>query len=47
MEEMSDIILNGKQPIVPVDGEEAVRDLKIMDAIYLAAKSGERVGLRV
>jgi predicted dehydrogenase len=46
MEEMSDIILNGKQPIIPVDGEEAVRDLKIMDAIYLAAKSGERVGLR-
>jgi predicted dehydrogenase len=46
MEEMSDILLHGKQPIVPVDGEEAVRDLKIMDAIYLAARTGERVGLR-
>jgi len=46
MDEMSDIIFQGKQPIVPVDGEEAVRDLKIMDAIYMAAKSGERVGLR-
>jgi len=46
MEEMSDILLHDKQPIVPVDGEEAVRDLKIMDAIYLAARTGERVGLR-
>lgn len=46
MDEMSDILLQGKQPIVPVDGEEAVRDLKIMDAIYLAARTGERVGLR-
>jgi predicted dehydrogenase len=46
MDEMSDIILGGKQPIVPVDGEEGVKDLRIMDAIYMAAKSGERVGLR-
>jgi predicted dehydrogenase len=46
MEEMSDIILKNKQPIVPVDGDEAVRDLKIIDAIYLAARTGERVGLR-
>jgi len=46
MEEMSDIILRNKQPIVPVDGDEAVRDLKIIDAIYLAARTGERVGLR-
>ena len=46
MEEMSDIILRNTQPIVPVDGDEAVRDLKIIDAIYLAARTGERVGLR-
>jgi predicted dehydrogenase len=46
MDEISDIILGGKQPIVPVDGEEGVKDLRIMDAIYMAAKSGERVGLR-
>jgi len=46
MEEMADIILNGKQPIVPVDGEEGVRDLKIIDAIYLAAKTGKKVDLK-
>src|SRR6187397_2752114 len=40
MEEMSDIILQGKQPIVPVDGEEALKDLKIIDAIYEAIKKG-------
>ena len=46
MDEMSDIILQGKTPVVPVDGEEGLKDLKIIDAIYLAAKTGERVGLR-
>lgn len=46
MEEMSEIILNGKQPVVPVDGEEGLRDLKIMDAIYLAAKTGKKIELR-
>lgn len=45
MEEMSDIILGGKQPIVPVDGEEALKDLKIMDAIYQAVKTGKKVEL--
>jgi predicted dehydrogenase len=45
MEEMSDIILRGKQPIVPVDGEEGLRDLKIMDAIYEAAKTGMKIML--
>ena len=42
MEEMAGIILQGKQPIVPVDGEEALKDLKIIDAIYEAAKTGKR-----
>ena len=46
MDEMAAIILDGKQPIVPVDGEEGVRDLKIIDAIYHAAKSGRRVDLK-
>ena len=45
MDEMAAIILDGKQPIVPVNGEEGVKDLKIMDAIYLAAKSGKRISL--
>lgn len=45
MEEMSGIILQDKQPIIPVDGEEALKDLKIIDAIYLAVKSGKKVDL--
>jgi predicted dehydrogenase len=47
MDEMSDIILQGKQPIVPVDGEEALKDLKIIDAIYEAIKKGKRVDLKL
>lgn len=47
MDEMSDIILQGKQPIVPVDGEEGLKDLKIIDAIYEAVKSGKKVNLKL
>jgi predicted dehydrogenase len=47
MEEMSDIIFNGKQPVVPVDGYEALKDLKIIDAIYLAVKTGKKVDLNL
>jgi predicted dehydrogenase len=47
MDAMGDIILDGKQAVVPVDGEEAVRDLKIMDAIYEAVRSGKRIDLKV
>jgi predicted dehydrogenase len=46
MDEMSGIILEGKQPVVPADGEEAVKDLKIIDAIYLAVKTGQKVDLK-
>lgn len=46
MDEMAAIILDGKQPVVPVDGEEGVRDLAIIDAIYKAAATGKRVELR-
>lgn len=45
MDEMAGIILEGKQPVVPVDGEEAVKDLKIIDAIYQAVKTGQKVML--
>ena len=45
MDEMAEIILNGKQPVVPVNGEEGVKDLKIIDSIYLAAKTGSKVDL--
>lgn len=45
MDEMAGIILQGKQPVLPVDGEEGLRDLKIIDAIYAAVKSGEKIKL--
>ncbi|WP_276481090.1 Gfo/Idh/MocA family protein [Paraflavitalea pollutisoli] len=46
MEEMAGIILEGKQPEIPVDGEEGLRDLKIIDAIYEACKTGKRIDLK-
>jgi predicted dehydrogenase len=46
MDEMAAIIFDGKTPVVPVDGEEALKDLKIIDAIYLAAKTGQKVDLK-
>lgn len=42
MDEMAAIILQGKKPVVPVDGEEGLKDLKIIDAIYRAVKSGKK-----
>lgn len=45
MDEMAQIIFDGKQPIIPVDGEEAVRDLKIIDAVYEAVKLAKKVPL--
>ena len=47
MDEMANIILAGKQPIVPVNGEEALKDLKIIDAIYLAVKTGKKIDLKL
>lgn len=46
MDEMADIILQGKKPVVPVDGEEGVKDLKIIDAIYKAADTGAKILLK-
>lgn len=40
MDEMAAILLDGKQPVVPVDGEEGVKDMKVVDALYKAVKSG-------
>lgn len=42
MDAMAGIILEGASPVVPVDGTEAVRDLKIIDAIYQACQTGRR-----
>ena len=47
MDEMAGIILEGKQAPVPVDGEEGLKDLKIIDAIYAAIKKGKRVDLKL
>lgn len=45
MDEMAAIILDGKKPLVPVDGEEGLKDMVIVDAIYKAAKTGEKISL--
>src|SRR5690348_371110 len=45
MDEMADILLAGKQPLVAVNGEEALKDLQIIDAIYQAVKTGKKVNL--
>ena len=43
MDEMAAIILDGKKPLIPVDGVEGWKDMVILDAIYRAVKSGEKV----
>ncbi|WP_460693103.1 Gfo/Idh/MocA family protein [Mucilaginibacter puniceus] len=47
MDEMAGIFLEGKTAVVPVDGEEAVKDAKIIDAVYAAVKSGQKVSLKL
>jgi len=46
MDQMAGIILDNNKPIVPVDGEEGLKDLKIIDAIYQAVKTGRKVVLK-
>ena len=45
MDEMAAIILDNKKPVVPVDGEEGLKDLVIIDAIYQAAREGKKIAL--
>ena len=45
MDEMAAIIFDNKKPVVPVDGEEALKDLTIIEAIYKAAKTGNKIML--
>jgi predicted dehydrogenase len=47
MDEMAGILLEGKVPVVPVDGEEGLKDMKIIDAIYKAVLTGKRVDLNL
>lgn len=46
MDEMGALILEGKKPVLPVDGEEGLRDLRIIDAIYEAVRTGKKVNLK-
>ena len=46
MDGMAELILEGKQPVVPVDGEEGLKDMKIIDAIFEAVKTGKKVVLK-
>jgi predicted dehydrogenase len=43
MDAFAGILLEGQQPPVPVDGAEAVKDLKIIDAIYQSARTGQKI----
>lgn len=45
MDEMAGIILENKKPLVPLDGEEGLKDLKIIDAIYRAVKESRKIDL--
>jgi predicted dehydrogenase len=47
MDEMAAIILDGKKPILPVDGEEALKDLKVIEGIYKSAQTGRTVNLQL
>jgi predicted dehydrogenase len=47
MDEFAGIIFDDKKPVVPVDGEEGVKDMKIIDAIFLAAKTGKKVDIKL
>jgi predicted dehydrogenase len=44
---MASIIFENKKPVIPVDGEEGLKDMKIIDAIYRAIKSGKREELNL
>lgn len=47
MDEMAAIILDGKEPILSVDGMVGLQDLQIIDAIYTACASGQRQELKL
>lgn len=47
MDEMATIIFEDKKPVVAVNGEEGLKDLKIIDAIYEAVNTGKKIKLTV
>lgn len=46
LDEMAAMIFEGKQPVVPVDGEEGLKDMVIIDAIFKAARTGKKVMIK-
>ena len=47
MDEMAGILLEGQKPVVPIDGEEGLKDMKIIDAILLAVKTRKKVKMKL
>ena len=47
MDEMAAIIMDDKKPMVPVDGAEGLKDMKIIDAIYASIRLGKKINLRL
>ena len=45
MDAMAGMILQNEKTVVPLDGEEGLKDLRIIDAIYQAVKEGSKVDL--
>lgn len=45
MDAMAEIILDNAKPEIPVDGEEGLKDMKIIEAIYEAARTGNKISL--
>lgn len=44
MDEMAAMIFDGKQPVVPMDGEEGLKDMIIIEAIFKSvAKGGKKI----
>ncbi|MHA8052724.1 Gfo/Idh/MocA family protein [Aquirufa sp. OSTEICH-129A] len=46
MDEFAGIIHDGRVPKIPVDGEEGLKDMKIIEAIFEAVKTGKKVSIK-
>jgi predicted dehydrogenase len=46
MDEMAAMILDDRKTEIPLDGEEGLKDMRILDAIYEAAKTGKKIDLK-
>ena len=46
MDEMAAMILEDRKTEIPLDGEEGLKDMRILDAIYEAAKTGKKIDIK-